>query len=140
MENIKQLNEKKKTYLRQYRRHSRKIKMIEAEIEEIRSMKMYPSQSNDGMPKGTNQSDLSSYAAELTEKEDELYEKGVEQVMIYKDIEQRIKSIDDEDEREVLFYRYIKGKSFWEIAQLMDYSESWIHELHGKALKKLEIP
>ena len=114
--------------------------MIEAEIEEIRSMKMYPSQSNDGMPKGTNQSDLSSYAAELTEKEDELYEKGVEQVMIYKDIEQRIKSIDDEDEREVLFYRYIKGKSFWEIAQLMDYSESWIHELHGKALKKLEIP
>ena len=139
MENAKELNEKKKKYLRQYRKHSRKIKRIEAEIEEIRSMKMYPSQNNDGMPKGTNQSDLSGYAAELTEKENELYEKGVEQVMIYKDIEQRIKTIDDEDERDVLFYRYIKGKSFWEIAQMMDYSESWIHELHGRALKKLEI-
>lgn len=139
MENAKELNEKKKKYLRQYRKHSRKIKRIEAEIEEIRSMKMYPSQNNDGMPKGTNQSDLSGYAAELTEKENELYEKGVEQVMIYKDIEQRIKTIDDEDERDVLFYRYIKGKSFWEIAQIMDYSESWIHELHGRALKKLEI-
>lgn len=139
MENVKELNEKKKKYLRQYRKHSRKIKRIEAEIEEIRSMKMYPSQNNDGIPKGTNQSDLSGYAAELTEKENELYEKGVEQVMIYKDIEQRIKTIDDEDERDVLFYRYIKGKTFWEIAQIMDYSESWIHELHGRALKKLEI-
>lgn len=140
MESVKELNEKKKRYLRQYRRHNRKIKRIEAEIEEIRSLKMYPSQSNDGMPKVSNQSDLSGYAAELTAKEDELYEKGVEQVMIYKDIEQRIKSINDEDERDVLFYRYIKGKSFWEISQLLDYSESWIHELHGRALKKIEIP
>lgn len=140
MENVKELNEKKKRYLRQYRKHSRKIKRIEAEIEELRSLKMYPSQSNDGMPKGSSQSDLSGYAAELTAKEDELYEKGVEQVMIYKNIEQKIKSIDDEDERDVLFYRYIKGKSFWEISQLLDYSESWIHELHGRALKKLEIP
>lgn len=140
MEDIKTQNEKKKEYLRQYRKHSRKIKKIEAEIEEIRSLKMYPSQSNDGMPKGSNQSDLSSYAAELTAKEDELYKKGVEQVTIYKDIEQHIKTIDDEDERDVLFYRYIKGKSFWEISQLMDYSEDWIYKLHGRALKKLEIP
>lgn len=140
MENAKKQNEKKKEYLRQYRKHGRKIKRIEAEIEEIRSMKMHPSQNNDGMPKGSNQSDLSGYAATVNSMEEEAYQEGIEQVKIYKDIDYRIKSIDDEDERDVLFYRYIKGKSFWEIAQLMDYSESWIHELHGRALKKIEIP
>ena len=140
MDEVKTLNEKKKKWLRKYRKNGRDIKRIEAEIEEIRSMKMYPSQNNDGMPKGSNQSDLSGYAAELTAKEDELYKKGVEQVKIYKDIEQRIKCIENEEERDVLFWRYIKGKSFWEIAQLMDYSEEWIYKMHGKALKKLEIP
>ena len=139
MEEVKKLNEKKKEYLRQYRKHGRKIKRIEAEIEEIRSMKMYPSQNSDGMPRGSNQSDMSDYAAELTSKEEDLYQEGIKQVNTYRDISHKIKCVEDEDERDVLFYRYIKGKSFWEIAQLMDYSESWIHELHGRALKKIEI-
>lgn len=137
--NIKNENEKKKKYLRSYRKHGRKIKRIEAEIEEIRSMKMYPSMNNDGMPHGSGQSDLSAYAAELNVKEDELYHEGVEQVQTYNDISQRIKSMEDEDERDVLFYRYIKGLEWWEIARAMDYSERWVYELHGKALKNLNI-
>ena len=28
---------------------------------------------------------------------------------------------------------------WWKIAQIMDYSERWIYELHGRALKKIEI-
>ena len=137
---VKSENEKKKKYLRSYRRHGKRIKRIEAEIEEIRSMKMYPSINNDGMPHGSGGTgDLSSYAAELREKEDELYKEGVEQVKTYNDISWKIKQIEDEDERDVLFYRYIKGMEWWEIARAMDYNESWIYELHGKALKKLYI-
>ena len=109
------------------------------EIEEIRSMKMYPSMSNDGMPHGSNQSELSSYAAELQEKEDELYLEGIRQVQTYKDIEHRINKLENQDERDVMFYKYIKGFEWWQIAQLMDYSESWIYELHGRALKKIKI-
>lgn len=119
--------------------HGKRIKRIEAEIDEIRSMKMYPSMNNDGMPHGSSQGDLSGYAAELQEKEENLYEEGVAQVRVYKDISWRIQQIDNEDERDVLFYRYIKGMSWWEIAKTMDYSESWIYELHGRALKKLKI-
>ena len=78
--NVKNENDRKKTYLRAYRKHGKRIKRIESEIEEIRSMKMYPSSNNDGMPHGSNQSDLSSYAAVLQEKEDELYQEGVKQV------------------------------------------------------------
>lgn len=140
-QNIKRENEEKKKYLRGYRKHSKRIKRIEAEIEEIRSMKMYPSMKSDGMPKGSCSNDaMPNYAAELQEKEDELYREGVEQVKTYKEISHKINQLEIEDEKDVLFYRYIKGLEFWEIAQNMDYSESWIHELHGRALKKIQNP
>jgi len=137
--NVKNENNRKKEYLRGYRKHGKRIKRIELEIEEIRSMKMYPSMSNDGMPHGSNQSDLSSYAAELQEKEDELYLEGIRQVQTYNDIEHRINKLENQDERDVMFYKYIKGFEWWKIAQLMEYSESWIYELHGRALKKIQI-
>lgn len=100
---------------------------------------MYPSMNNDGMPHGSSQNDLSSYVAVLQEREEELYREGVSQVQSYKDIAFRISRLEDQDERDVLFYRYIKGYDWWKIAQIMDYSERWIYELHGRALKKMEI-
>ena len=137
--NVKNENDRKKTYLRAYRKHGKRIKRIESEIEEIRNMKMYPSSNNDGMPHGSDQSDLSSYAAALQEREDELYQEGVKQVQTYKDIEYRINKLENQDERDVMFYKYIKGFTWWQIAQLMEYSESWIYELHGRALKNIQI-
>ena len=137
--NVKNENDRKKTYLRAYRKHGKRIKRIESEIEEIRNMKMYPSSINNGMPPGSNQSDLSSYAVALQEREDELYQEGVKQVQTYKDIEYRINKLENQDERDVMFYKYIKGFTWWQIAQLMEYSESWIYELHGRALKNIQI-
>ena len=137
--NVKNENDRKKTYLRAYRKHGKRIKRIESEIEEIRNMKMYPSSINNGMPHGSNQSDLSSYAVALQEREDELYQEGVKQVQTYKDIEYRINKLENQDERDVMFYKYIKGFIWWQIAQLMEYSESWIYELHGRALKNIQI-
>lgn len=137
--NVKNENDRKKTYLRAYRKHGKRIKRIESEIEEIRNMKMYPSSINNEMPHGSNQSDLSSYAVALQEREDELYQEGVKQVQTYKDIEYRINKLENQDERDVMFYKYIKGFTWWQIAQLMEYSESWIYELHGRALKNIQI-
>ena len=137
--NVKNENDRKKTYLRAYRKHGKRIKRIESEIEEIRNMKMYPSSINNGMPHGSNQSDLSSYAVALQEREDELYQEGVKQVQTYKDIEYRINKLENQDERDVMFYKYIKGFTWWQIAQLMEYSESWIYELHGIAPKIIQI-
>lgn len=132
-------NDRKKEYLRGYRKHERRISRIEAELEEIRSMKMHPSVSNDGMPHGSGQSDLSDYAAELTSLEEELYHEGVKQVESYKNISWKINQLEDENERDVLFYRYVKAKSWWEIAELMGYSERWILKLHGRALAHLKL-
>lgn len=140
LSSIKKENEQKKEYLRGYRKHGKKIIRISSEIEEIRSMLLYPSINNDGMPHGTNQGDLSDYAAKLTEKEESLYLEGVEQVKTHKDINYRINQLENEDERDVLFYRYIKDKRWWEIAELMGYSERQVHRLHGKALEHLILP
>lgn len=140
MQNYKAENEAKKKYLRRYKKHGRKIKRIEAELEEIRSMKLYPSANNDGMPKGSNQSDLSGYIVQLDERENELYNEGVEEVKMYKEISSCISKLEEEDERDVLFYRYIKALEFWEIASEMGYSERQIHRIHSSALKNLEIP
>ena len=139
MKKIQSENDKKKEYLWKYRNIGRKIKRIEAEVEEIRSMKMYPSMNNDGMPHGSNLSDLSDYAAQLTSLENQLCKDGVEQVRVYKAISFQINLVKDENERDVLFYRYIKGLSWWEIAKKMGYSERQIHRYHGKALASLKI-
>ena len=57
-ENVMAENEQKKNYLYQYRTHVRRIKRIEAELDEIRAMKMHPSVVNDGMPHGCGQNDM----------------------------------------------------------------------------------
>ena len=82
---------------------------------------------------------MSSYAAELHEKEEKLYQEGVEQVKAYKDISWRIQQLENEDERDVLFYRYIKGMNWWEIAESMQFSERQVFRIHGNALANLKI-
>ena len=94
-----------------------------------------------GMPHGSgNQKDLSDELARI----DSLVEKlGAEKescVESYVSIEKQIKEIKNEDENDVLFYRYVKGLRFWEIAEKMDYSEQWVHKLHGRALAHLKLP
>lgn len=140
-ENVKAENQQKKEYLASYRQHVRRISRIEAELEEIRIMKSSPSAiNNDGMPRGCDQKDLSDYAAALDEMERELLEERYQRTMIYKDIAKRIKSLRSTRENDVMFYRYIKGMPFWEIALKMDISERWALKLHGQALVHIKIP
>ena len=133
-------NEMKKEYLRGYRRHVRKLSRIEAELEELRTMKMAISVNNDGMPHRSDQSDMSGYAAELDQLERSLREERCKRVSAYKDIVKRIKSLHSENELDVLFYRYIRGLAWWEIAEKMGYSERWVVKIHGEALVHLKLP
>lgn len=138
--NVKSENEKKKEYLRGYRVHVRRIGRIESELAELRAMRGSMSVNNDGMPHGSNQGDLSDYAAEVDDLEKKLVEERYNRIVEYKDIAHRIKQLNSENEKDVLFYRYIKGMDWWEIAEKMSYSERWIHKLHGKALAHFELP
>ena len=136
----KTANEEKKEYLKQYQKHVRRIHRINSEIAELRSMKISPSVVNDGMPHGSNQSDMSGYAAELDRMIRELIEERYKRIKVYQEIVNSIKRLKSENEKDVLFYRYIRGLDWWEIAEKMRYGERHIYKIHGKALTNFMVP
>lgn len=124
---IQKENEEKKEYLRSYRRAVKREKDILDEIQRLRSDKMFPSVANDGMPKGSNQSDLSDYIAILDEQIELLKVERLEKARCYQKIEKQIKQMENEDEQEVLRLRYITGLKWEEVAARMSYSWKHIH-------------
>jgi DNA-directed RNA polymerase specialized sigma subunit len=139
MQAVQTENEQKKEYLKGYRTHVRRINRIETELAELRAMRISMSMNNDGMPHGSGQADLSSYVAELDRQERNLIKERHERIKTYEDIVSRIKKLKSENEKDVLFYRYISGLAWWEIAEKMSFSERHVTRLHGKALAHLEI-
>lgn len=132
-------NEKKKEFLRKYWRAVRREQEILDEIQRLRADKMFPSVCNDGMPRGSSQTDLSDYMAEIDAAIEDLKEERLEKIKIYREIEMRIRCMKDEDEQEVLRLKYIKGMNLETVAEKMDYSYRTILDIHGKALKNFEI-
>lgn len=133
-------NEKKKEYLRGYGKHIRRIGRIESELAELRSMRSSVSVNNNGMPRGSVKSDLSGYAADLDCLERDLLQEKFERIEAYENITDRINELSDENEKDVLFYKYIKRLEWWEVAEKMGYSERWVLKLHGKALVHFKLP
>ena len=131
---IQKENEEKKEYLKSYRRAVKREKDILDEIQRLRADKMFPSVANDGMPKGSNQSDLSDYIAILDEQIELLKAERLEKARCYQKIERQIKQMENEDEREVLRLRYITGLKWEEVAARMSYSWKHIHRIHSSAL------
>lgn len=132
-------NEKKKEYLKSYRRAVKREQDILEEIQRLRSDKMFPSVVCDGMPHGSSHSDLSDYMAIMDEQIELLKEERLEKAKCYQRIERQIRQMENEDEREVLRLRYIKGLKWEEVALKMNYSWKWVHKIHGRALQNFEI-
>ena len=140
--NVKNENNRKKEYLRGYRTNRRRINRIDDEVTELRELAASVKATDySGMPHGSgNQKDLSDELARIDTLEKRLEQEREKYVESYISIENLIKSVKNEDENDVLFYRYIKGLRFWEIAEKMDCTEQWVHKLHGRALGRLKIP
>ena len=135
-------NEKKKDYLRSYRKHVRLVQRISVEVDELKEMlKSTKAINYDGMPHGFGgQGDLSGEIARIQGLIDNLnYEKKM-RIESYTDIVQRIRSLKSQNEDDVLYYRYIKGEEWWEIADHMKFTERHIHRIHGKALAHFQMP
>lgn len=131
-------NEEKKKFLRGYRDSVRRIERIEAEIDELRTMRMGTSAGSGGGGCKSWKNDLSGYAATLDSLERDLEKEREAQKQVFAQIRAVIVSLEDEREQDVLFYRYIKGLSWWEIAEKMIYSDRWVRKLHGRALMHLK--
>ena len=132
-------NERKKEYLRSYRRAVKREQDILGEIQRLRMDKMFPSVVNDGMPHGSSQTDLSDYIAILDEQIELLKEERLEKARCYKRIEDRIRMMDSEIEQEVLRKYYINGMKWEDVAAEMGYSWTSIHRIHSEALKNFKM-
>lgn len=141
MENdVKQENEEKKKYLRQYGCALRAERAIEEEIQQVRLDKMFPALVQDGMPHGSGgNSDLSAFVVKVDELLAELKKQAEKRITLRQGIVRKIEQMDDETEKLVLRLRYIQLLKWEEVAVKMDYDYRYILKVHGRALKNFEI-
>lgn len=131
--------EQKKEYLRGYEKAIRQMDRSELKIKEMRLNRMCPSVINDGMPHGSNQADLSGYAAMLEQEEKRYMRFRYQRIKKCKEITDRIEQLDNEDEKDVLMYRYIKLMKWEDIAVKMGFSWKQMHRIHAKALRNFKL-
>lgn len=136
---IREENERKKEYLDGYQKYKRQIERLNEELAELRINKMLPSVLQDGMPHSSNTSDLSGYAAQVDNLERKIIKARYQKVNSLKEIRDKIERLNDENEKDVLFYRYIKGMKWEEIAVKMMYTYRNVTKIHGRALKNFKI-
>ena len=132
-------DEIKKEYLLGFQKISRQLARLENELTEIRLNKYCPSCISDGMPHASGCSDLSSYMAKVDELEKKILKKRYNRLQKQQEIRNRIERIEDENEKDVLTYRYLRGMKWEDIAVKMGYSWRRIHYIHSKALENFRI-
>ena len=137
--NVKQENERKKEYLDGYRKCIRQIDRLNEELAEIRINKMFPSMTQDGMPRAHNNTDLSVYASRIDKTERKIIKARYLKIQKMKEITEKIERMDDENEKDVLFYRYIRLMKWEEIAAKMKYTYRNVTKIHGRALCDFQI-
>ena len=142
IETVQDENNRKKEYLNGYRKAIRRIRRVDEELEELQELaKSVKATGYSGMPHGGGTSkDLSDELARIDSLKRKLEREKEQVVESYISIEKCIRDVEDEEENDVLFYRYVKGLRWWEIAEKMECTERWVNKLHGRALNRLKIP
>ena len=131
-------NEIKKEYLLGFQKISRQLARLENELAEIRLNKYCPSCISDGIPHASGCSDLSSYMAKVDELEKKILKKKYHRLQKQQEIRNRIERMEDENEKDVLTYRYLGGMKWEDIAVKMGYTWQHIHRIHSSALKNFK--
>lgn len=131
-------NEQKKEYLQSYQVAKRDVTRLEEQLAELRRNKMSPSVTNDGMPHGTDKMDLSDYAAKVDEIEQELVAARYSRICAFQEVQKRIEAMEDEVEKDLLTYRYLRNLNWVNIAVKMDYSWQHLHKIHARALRNFK--
>lgn len=131
-------NEKKKEFLMSYQKEKRRVRRLEEQLEELRRNKMSPSVTNDGMPHGSDKKDLSDYAVKVDEIEQELVAARYSRICAFQEVQKRIEAMEDEVEKDLLTYRYLRNLNWVNIAVKMDYSWQHLHKIHARALRNFK--
>lgn len=125
-------NEKKKLYLKSYRRSVKREQDILEEIQKLREDERFPLMEE-------NQGDYTEFKESVDGLIEELKVERLTKIRRRISVKRKIDSIEDDDEREVLWLRYIKGLKWEEVAVEMNYSWRRTHDIHSNALKHLSL-
>lgn len=131
--------EEKKDYLRGYERAVRQMERINERINEMRSNRIGTGINYDGMPHTHNHSDLSDYAAMIDKEIRKCMKARYKRIMLFKEISDKIERMDNEDEKDVLTYRYIRLMKWEDICVKMKHSWQHTHRIHKKALENFKM-
>lgn len=132
-------NEEKKEYLLSYKEYKQQAKRLEEQLEEIRLGKMFPSLVQSDMPSAHNQKDFSDYMVRCDELIDEILKQRYKAIERFTEIQKQIELMENEKEKMILTYRYIRNYNWGKICEMMEYSWKQIHRIHDKALSNFEI-
>lgn len=125
-----------KEQLRQYQYIEREIKLLQADVCQVRDS-LQSAQILSDMPKGGNNADrIADTIAKIVDIEAIIHYKIRQLIELRGEIEATIDGLPS-DQRVLMRLRYIEGCSFEAIAVNLNYSWRHTHRLHGNALQKI---
>lgn len=129
--------EETKRELGAYLQDKKLLKEKEDDLEELitRATKITTELSN--MPKGTPKLEdrMAELASQIVDMKNEKYGQIIKMYKTKKQIEDKIDLL-EQPYRNILYFKYIKGKNLTEVANVIGYNYKWTCEMHGYALKK----
>lgn len=130
-----------KEYLMRYSVVQREIEDLDYRMAQLRLKYAAPSAINySDMPKAHNSNhDLSDYVAKMDEMTDYMISKYTRLRGVEVDIYLRLDRMENQDERELLRYRYIDGLTWVQIADRLHTVERNVYFIHGRALRNFPM-
>lgn len=133
-------NAEKKAWLRRYRQALDNERRLRNAIRAARSRAEATTQALRPAPGGRGGQDKVAAGVELLDSyQRKLADQLTESEKLRAEIEQAIDALPSADLRLVMRARYIDGRAWWQIANQMDVSDSWVKKLHGKALNAIRV-
>lgn len=127
-------------FLSGYRMAKKRIRSLTEQIAELRESKMsVGSPELDAMPKGSDISDLSVYAARLDELERELMSEQAAAEKALEEVIRAINLIESETEREAMTLYYIRGYRWKKVCADLNYSRKQIFRFRNRAIHSLSL-
>lgn len=106
-------------------------------IESLRTAKISPSVSIDGMPGGNMHSSMEDYIIKLTTLEAKQAYYASEKLIAYSQVTNLINMLDNETEKTIMYERYINWRPWLDIADEQGYTYGRIRNKHTEILNKL---
>lgn len=128
-----------KDYLTEYKRIEARVRVLQTEVEKLRTDAEGMNINLDGMPKASGKPDkiarlaiqLAAYETDLADELSHLWSKRME-------IVGKLGKLKEPKHFTILHARYIEGKTWERIAVDMDITWRYCYMLHGRALTEFE--